>query len=75
MNANAGEIRRRAAFEQSRRPQSRRPRGPFRWPSPAPIQETPREELLRLALACEAHWDKLKRGPNAEKSRIATDRS
>ena len=71
MNANSGEVRRRAEFERLRRM-----RGPAPWYEfkPAPLRTVPREELLRLALACEAHWDKLKRGPNAEKSRIATNR-
>jgi hypothetical protein len=71
VNANSREIRRRAAFEGTRRP-----RGPAIWDTlkPAPVQPVPREELLQLALACEAGWGKLKEG-NAEKFRTAANRS
>ena len=53
VNANSGEVRRRAAFEQARRE-----RGPAAWYTmkPAPIRAVPREELLARALECEAGW-------------------
>jgi hypothetical protein len=57
VNANSGEVRRRAAFEQARRE-----RGPAAWyeMKPAPIRAVPREELLQLALECEAGWNERK---------------
>jgi hypothetical protein len=60
MNANSGEVRRRAEFEGTRRTHH----GAAGWYAgeyePAPVRATPREELLRLALACEEGWNKLK---------------
>jgi hypothetical protein len=53
MNANAGEIRKRAEIERTRRA-----RGPAGEREPAPIRAIPRAELLRRALEVEAGWRK-----------------